>query len=899
MLPWWAFPLLLAVVGGGTTANSNGSCCFLCGAPPMCSSCLGCWDTASFCSVSQETCTSMCRGYWCNNPAPPQPPPPPPPLPTGDIHPTLTKRLPVHFNTLGTPVVQGAWVFWSGSPSLDTSNPSPSSVIVYGQSIDGNASWSTPLVNATLAELSGIVYADGRVYQRVSFGTSRSSMNASLFALDAITGDMLWQRSVSVLSSFPAAGDGGVYYVESNSSLMAVEGGTGVFRWTVDTESSVGQGPAFVDGVVYQAGIEVLQNYVFALNPATGDNIWKHPIRTVSWTPAVASDKASVFISTTFFSTWQAHPKGEPDGRLEAVDGYTGFGSWGLDMAAAIGQPVAWHNGRTVVLFTSCTKPPSSGPPTATSQLTWSGCSLWAIDAEKAASVTRDAVLWVFHSSTVLGTPQVGGGVVFVASHVLTNVTFANCSDKANCTEPVYSNTTITAILAHTGTPLWSHRVEGAPEWSVSPWSSFAVDHEGKTLVYNTPGGVYFLDVSARPPSGKGSDARASFWLLVAVLGVGVLMAAILLWACTRRSKPHALDGDKAYLINASPSPSEAGEGGCDLGEGFEEVRVLGRGGFSTVYLVRKGGALYSLKRIDCRTEAELNMARNEVELLKELPPHPGIIDILGYFTTPSHLSLVLPYYEQGDLATFISTFPAAVIPEPTILSFMSQLCNVLHHLHSLSPPVVHRDLKPANILLTSDRTRLVITDFGLARSVNQTYLHTHAGTMAFMAPEAFDGPYDTKVDIWSVGCIAYAMVERLASRHSVMCVRVAHRGFYSSLADTITRRGYSALLVDLIRQMLQVSRHARPSAEEVLFRLGEDAPPTLRLGESSKRGGHIPVGETPTSTATESTPSSSMEEASPEFHAAPVCPYAPFGWQTHKAGELVAGGVAHPAKES
>jgi serine/threonine protein kinase len=75
---------------------------------------------------------------------------------------------------------------------------------------------------------------------------------------------------------------------------------------------------------------------------------------------------------------------------------------------------------------------------------------------------------------------------------------------------------------------------------------------------------------------------------------------------------------------------------------------------------------------------------------------------------------------------------------------------------------LVHRDIKPANILLENGIERVKITDFGLARAVDDASLTQSgvvAGTPMFMAPEqALGERLDHRADLFSLGSVLYLM---------------------------------------------------------------------------------------------------------------------------------------------
>jgi serine/threonine protein kinase/WD40 repeat protein len=100
------------------------------------------------------------------------------------------------------------------------------------------------------------------------------------------------------------------------------------------------------------------------------------------------------------------------------------------------------------------------------------------------------------------------------------------------------------------------------------------------------------------------------------------------------------------------------------------------------------------------------------------------------------------------------------VLGLPEILRLGMQIASGLAAAHAQG--LVHRDIKPANILLESGIERVKITDFGLARAVDDASLTQSgflAGTPQYMSPEQARGEtVDPRADLFSLGSVLYAL---------------------------------------------------------------------------------------------------------------------------------------------
>lgn len=138
---------------------------------------------------------------------------------------------------------------------------------------------------------------------------------------------------------------------------------------------------------------------------------------------------------------------------------------------------------------------------------------------------------------------------------------------------------------------------------------------------------------------------------------------------------------------------------------------------------------------------------------------HPNIMPILQVDSSGQLPYLVMPYLDCHSLQQRLDN-EGCLLVEDT-LRIAVQIARGLTAAHGQG--VVHRDVKPANILLERGVDRVMLTDFGLARAVDDATLTRSgliAGTPHYMSPEQARGDaIDGRSDLFSLGSVIYAML--------------------------------------------------------------------------------------------------------------------------------------------
>ncbi|MEW6077813.1 MAG: tetratricopeptide repeat protein [Thermodesulfobacteriota bacterium] len=225
------------------------------------------------------------------------------------------------------------------------------------------------------------------------------------------------------------------------------------------------------------------------------------------------------------------------------------------------------------------------------------------------------------------------------------------------------------------------------------------------------------------------------------------------------------------------------------LGQKYEVIKVLGKGGFGVVYHVysHDTGGFYALKTFrdeylqDDRTRA---LFKKEAQILADMESHPYLVEDYFIDEISGRTYIAMEYVAPGDDG--FNTLEGCLAVKPPGLAqslvWAIQFCHGMEFMASQGIRC-HRDIKPANIMITPQKT-IKISDFGLAgiltslapalepdtavmpdgpETAGMTVRGAVFGTPTHMPPEQFisAADCDERSDIYSFGVVLYQMASR------------------------------------------------------------------------------------------------------------------------------------------
>jgi serine/threonine protein kinase len=192
---------------------------------------------------------------------------------------------------------------------------------------------------------------------------------------------------------------------------------------------------------------------------------------------------------------------------------------------------------------------------------------------------------------------------------------------------------------------------------------------------------------------------------------------------------------------------------------GYRVYRHLGSGAFGEVWLAQdlnlpRVVAVKTLRFRSPRKEPEraLDSLRRDAQLLTEVE-HPNVVRVHVWLTVGDHHYLVMQHVPGGSLFDLLKA--DGPLDWQRAARYIADVGEGLLAVHRQG--IVHRDVKPANILWDSRRDEALLTDFGVASRVSDPV--NIAGSIPYMAPEAFDGRVSPSLDVYGLAATFFHLV--------------------------------------------------------------------------------------------------------------------------------------------
>ncbi|MEM0926450.1 MAG: serine/threonine-protein kinase, partial [Planctomycetota bacterium] len=270
-------------------------------------------------------------------------------------------------------------------------------------------------------------------------------------------------------------------------------------------------------------------------------------------------------------------------------------------------------------------------------------------------------------------------------------------------------------------------------------------------------------------------------------------------------------------LLGPTDDPSKLGR----LGH-YEVIGIVGTGA-TAVVLKALDGPLHRFVAIKLLrpTLAASSQARKRFSREARSAAsivHENVIEIFGVSEDEALPYLVMPYIAGESLAKRIErTSPMSI---DSILHIACQVADGLQAAHEKS--LMHRDIKPSNILLGPGVERLKLTDFGLARAIDDVGLTKTgivAGTPEYMSPEQASGlSIDHRSDLFSLGSVLYTMCTGRSPFQAEGCLAVLRKITDDEPPAIPTiRTDVPDWLIRLVNQLMAKNVDDRPDSAAVV----------------------------------------------------------------------------------
>ncbi|MDO9219924.1 MAG: protein kinase [Thiobacillus sp.] len=266
----------------------------------------------------------------------------------------------------------------------------------------------------------------------------------------------------------------------------------------------------------------------------------------------------------------------------------------------------------------------------------------------------------------------------------------------------------------------------------------------------------------------------------------------------------------------------------------YEILDEIGQGAMGTVYRARDPmiERVVAIKTVSIAL-LQQEGADAEARFLREAQSagrlsHPNIVTIYDVSEANGLAYIAMEYLSGKTLRDIMNQ---SQMPLDLIFDTITQMAEALAFAHEHG--VIHRDIKPANVVITRQRGRIKLTDFGIAHLVNSN--HTQTGQMLgsprYMSPEqAMGRVIDGRSDIFSLGAVLYEMLTGQYAFDGESLPTIIYRVISEMPVPVeVLRPNIPVELITLLTRMLSKNPEDRPDASTLVNALHALTPNVAR----------------------------------------------------------------------
>ena len=161
---------------------------------------------------------------------------------------------------------------------------------------------------------------------------------------------------------------------------------------------------------------------------------------------------------------------------------------------------------------------------------------------------------------------------------------------------------------------------------------------------------------------------------------------------------------------------------------------------------------------------AKLPADQREALILRAMSNLPAVPRFFDFVHKGQSAQLMLEYINGQDMQKILDSNGGKPFEFDKVIEWGKSICDVLGHMHTLTPPLVHRDVKPENIMLLEDGRSIKMIDFGTARDVGRSQKtrlasKTRVYTEGYAPPEQILGKPEVRSDLFALAGTLYHLL--------------------------------------------------------------------------------------------------------------------------------------------